>query len=231
MRILELFSGTASFSRVCRFYGEAAFTVDIDPAFCPDMVADITKLRVADLPEAFQHPDIIWASPPCEQYSRAKSRGIRKLEEADRNLQKTIELIKQLNPKYWFIENPQTGLLKKRQVMSCLGSLFSFPYKDVSYCKYGLPYRKQTRIWTNFHAWKPKAICKKDCDFLVGGIKGKRHIGSAGTGGKGQGHKIKYSNKSYKKEEKYSVPSDLCREILEAIIRGNQENRIIFTTK
>ena len=65
----------------------------------------------------------------------------------------------------WFIENPQTGLLKKQEFMKDL------PYFDIDYCKYGLPYRKRTRLWTNLEGWIPKPLCKKDC----GMMNGNRH--------------------------------------------------------
>ena len=39
----------------------------------------------------------------------------------------------------WVIENPATGLLKTRPFMERLGGRG---------CKYGTPYRKQTRLWT-----------------------------------------------------------------------------------
>lgn len=204
MKVLELFSGTASFSKAAKENGYETFTIDKDKKFNPSLCMDVLELKSSDIP--FK-PDIIWASPPCEQYSHAKRRGIRKLDEADKCVQKTIEFIKQLEPKFWFIENPQTGLLKKRQVMSCLGSLFSVPYKDVSYCKYGLPYRKQTRIWTNCYAWKPRAICKKDCKFIREG----KHIMSVGNARK------KYTLRPIPLTEKYSVPNALCMEILESI--------------
>ena len=54
----------------------------------------------------------------------------------------------------WVIENPATGLLKTRPFMERL------PWVDVTYCKYGTPYRKQTRLWTNMR-WRPRrSLCR-----------------------------------------------------------------------
>ena len=103
------------------------------------------------------HFDIIWASPPCTEYSRAKTPGIRKIDYANSIVLKTLEIIDCFNPEYWFLENPQTGLLKEQEFMKGL------PFYDVDYCKYGMSYRKRTRIWTNLTTWKPRPLCKRDC--------------------------------------------------------------------
>ena len=56
----------------------------------------------------------IWASPPCTEYRRAKTTGVRKIDEANKIVLKTIETIKYFQPQWWVIENPQTGLLKRQ---------------------------------------------------------------------------------------------------------------------
>ena len=48
--------------------------------------------------------------------------------------------IQELRPRFWALENPATGLLKLRPFMAGL------PWQDVSYCTYGYPHRKLTRI-------------------------------------------------------------------------------------
>lgn len=210
MKILELFCGSGSFSTMCRSREHTTTTLDIDSKFSPDINKDILSVSIKD----FEKYDIVWASPPCTEYSKAKSQGKRNLDYADILVIKTLDLIKKLNPKYWIIENPQTGLLKSRPFMK------DIPFTDVSYCKYGFPYRKQTRLWNNFE-FQGK-ICNYDCDFLACGLKRKRHISSAGCGGQGQGHKISYSNKSFKKIEKYKIPNKLCEDII--IFIENKEN-------
>ncbi|MFA6023578.1 MAG: DNA cytosine methyltransferase [Candidatus Pacearchaeota archaeon] len=199
MIILELFSGTGSFSKVCKERGHKCFTLDFNKKFNPDLCINILDFNILMLPKEFRNPDVVWASPPCTEYSHAKRTGIRNINEANKVVEFTKEIIKDLHPKYWIIENPQTGLLKKQQFM------FGLEFCDASYCKYGFNYRKQTRFWNNI-GLKLK-VCNKDCKFM----NGKKHIGSAGNGRK------KYTDKNYKKEEKYQVPKELCLDIIKQI--------------
>jgi len=187
MRVLELFSGTRSIGKVCDQLGFESVSVDlILPA---DHKVDILEFDYKQYPK--DHFDIVWASPPCTEYSKAKSRGIRKIDEANKIVLKTLEIIKYFNCHYWFIENPQTGKLKDQLFMKDL------PFVDCDYCMYGKPYRKRTRIWTNKDC--DLLLCNKQCGSFIDG----KHIGSCGNGLK------KYSNKSYNLHEKYSIPEDL----------------------
>ncbi|MFM7980190.1 MAG: hypothetical protein ACKPKO_12820, partial [Candidatus Fonsibacter sp.] len=62
--------------------------------------------------------DVIWASPTCTEYSMAKTTGVRKIEEANKISQRTIDIIRYFDPKYWIIENPQTGRYAPRSKQS-----------------------------------------------------------------------------------------------------------------
>ena len=85
--------------------------------------------------------DFIWASPPCTEYSVAKTVGVRDLDTADATVVRTLQTMQHFKLTLGYvIENPQTGLLKDRPMMEGLG------YTDVDYCKYGMPYRKRTRL-------------------------------------------------------------------------------------
>jgi hypothetical protein len=99
-------------------------------------------------------------SPPCTEYSVAKTVCVRKLHEANAIVKRTIDIIQYFNPRYWMMEKPQTGLLKHQSFMADL------PYNDLYCCKYGMTYRKRTRLWNNVEAWTPKPLCKKDCGHM-----------------------------------------------------------------
>ena len=113
-------------------------------------------------------------------------------------------IIKYFIPKYFVIEHHQTGLLKNQEFMD------KFDFKDVDDCKYGMPYRKRTRLWNNITTWKPRDLCKKDC----GKIRNNKQIETAqrlpsGTKEKWSEHHIKH-----KQGDLYKIPSELICEIL-----------------
>ena len=151
MRIWDLCSGTGSVSRVWREAGHETLTLDIDPKCSPGICQDIMTWEYTYF--GLGPPDLIWCSPTCTQYSiaRSKAKTPRDLEGADAIVQRCLGIIAYWRPKYWVIENPQTGLLKTREVVQGL------PYKAEDYCMYGAPYRKRTRLWTNC-AWIPRPL-------------------------------------------------------------------------
>ena len=71
MRLLELFSGTGSVGMSWREAGHEVISVDIDGRYNPEIVGDIMQWSYCKSPT----PDVIWASVPCEQYSRARTTG------------------------------------------------------------------------------------------------------------------------------------------------------------
>jgi hypothetical protein len=187
IKVLELFSGTRSIGKCCDNLGWESVSVDlILPA---DHKCDIMDFDYKQYPKDYF--DIVWASPPCTEYSKAKSRGIRDIEGANKIVLKTLEIIKYFDCQYWFIENPQTGKLKDQYFMQKLN------FVDCDYCMYGKPYRKRTRIWTNKKC--QLYLCNKNCGSFING----KHVGSCGNG------TTKYSDKSYSLHEKYSIPEDL----------------------
>ena len=203
MLLLELFAGTCSVGRVAKNFGYTVISLDLKNA---DICSDILEWDYTEYPTGmFQ---FIWASPPCTEYSRAKTTGVRKIEEANKIVKKTIEIIEYFKPRWWVIENPQTGLLKNQDFMK------DFDYKDVDYCKYGCRYRKRTRLWLNFNHWTPRPLCKKDCGNVVDG----RHIEVAQR--LPQKKKADWGDNYviHKQEDLYKIPEDLIKEILKDLI-------------
>ena len=153
MKCLDLFSGTRSIADAFERQGWETFTVELDKSHPNiDWYADIMKITAEDILSRFGHPDVVWASPPCEKFSVAsigkywvKGSNEPATEESRAALallEHTIKLIHDLNPTYYFIENPR-GKMRK---MDCMQDL---PRYTVTYCQYGDRRMKPTDIWTN----------------------------------------------------------------------------------
>ena len=156
MRVWDLCSGTGSVSRVWADAGHETLTLDVSRKCAqPDICADILTWEYTDF--SLAPPDVIWCSPPCIMYSRARTHAKtpRDLDGADALVQRCLDIIDFWHPRFWILENPQTGLLKTRDVIQGL------PWKDVDYCSYQDPVlcRKRTRLWTNCTDWVPRPPC------------------------------------------------------------------------
>ena len=201
MRILELFAGNGSVGNVFRDEGWEVVSLD------RDMDADI-RTDIMDWDYRTYEPghfDVIWSSPPCTEYSRAKSVGIRKIAEANQVVQRTLDIIDYLKPTYWFLENPQTGLLKEQPMMQ------DRSYTDIDYSKYGMPYRKRTRIWNNLDTWAPIDLCKRDCGNMM--ENGKRHNEVAQRVPNNRNNGNPDNRRRWRQDELYRIPSALVAEI------------------
>lgn len=109
---------------------------------------------------------MIWASFDCTSYSIAaishhrtkeangnlapKSEYAKKCDKVNQNV---LAIIDELNPRFWFIENPRGGLRK-------MDFMQGRPRYGVTYCQYGDKRMKPTDIWTNHEDPKFKPMCK-----------------------------------------------------------------------
>ena len=208
MKVLELFAGSRSIGKAAESLGYEVYSSDLNEFEGIDYPIDILEFDISKVP--FK-PDIIWASPPCTTYSIAAISHHRPHNKplsdfaikSDNMVKKTISIIQEFNPKYWYIENPR-GMLRKQTFMQGLSRT------TVWYCTYGDKRAKPTDIWTNnlrsvFNpdGWQPRPECfngNKNC-----------HHESAPRGSKTgtQGLKGNY--------ERSKIPNELCLEILKAI--------------
>ena len=136
MRLLELFSGTGSIGHAFAAHGWEVISTNKDPKTDADTHEDIlTWDHTIYTPGYF---DAAWASPACTQYwcARRGAKTPQNLVLADSLVERSLALLAYFAPRAWFLENPQTGMLKDRPFMA--GLLFV----DVDYCAYGGNYKK-----------------------------------------------------------------------------------------
>jgi len=233
MRLLELFSGTKSVGKVAYQKGYEVTSLDLKDA---DINCNILDWDYKIFPPNYF--DLIWASPPCDTFSFMRNIHIGRNGHTAETLQRDIdniglpilrqteEIIDYFKPKYYFIENPQTGRMKE---------YIDKPFYDVDYCKYSdWGYKKRTRIWTNVLGFTPKT-CKKDCPNMEG-TKHQLNIGHLSfikDGDKVISLSSKALREKYKNYEKfrgrrvsltlaerYRIPPALIEELLSRTIAG-----------
>ena len=181
MKLLDLFSGGKSVTRVAESLGYTVTTLDIKKGYKPDIIANVLDFdyRGAFKPGDF---DVVWASPPCDTFSAARRSNIGRVvfNEPMTNeriifdretigvplLRRTQEIIEYLQPKKYFIENPYTGTMK--DYITEKPNVFD-------YCMFGFPYRKRTAIWSNV----PLQSVMCDGSHLINGRHQQTAIGAS----------------------------------------------------
>jgi len=214
MRMLELFSGSGIMAQTFKDNGCETFTLDKN--YSANFHTDIFDFRCDE-----GTYDIIWASPPCTTFSVAsisthwkggKEAYIPNSEKCKiglRLLDKTIEIISIIKPRYWYIENPR-GVMRK-----VIDKIFEKHHiKDVirhtvTYCQYGEERMKPTDIWTNNPNWKPRPMCKNGDSCHISAPRGSK----TGT----QGLKNNY--------ERSKLPKELCEEIVNVSLNSGSDGK------
>lgn len=170
IRVLEVCSGTGSISKFCARYPGRFEVTSVDIAsvngFKPTIKTDLlTWDFVKAVPVGYYH--LVWASPPCTMFSAARTKAStpRDLNGADHMVQRCLNIIAHCRPLYWFLENPATGMLPCRTVVSGLKG------HEVHYCQYDCPFKKPTMIWTNVPGWKPKLCPLVGCKQMIEGTQ------------------------------------------------------------
>lgn len=174
MKVLELFAGTRSIGKAFEKRGHEVFSVEWNKDFENiDLYADIMTVTAEDIIRRFGRPDVIWASPDCTTFSIAAISHHRRKNPETGNLdpvsnyakfcdkvdKHVLQLIRDLKPKYYFIENPRGGMRKMEWMQG-------LPRYTVTYCQYETDKpvserrMKPTDIWTNHPDPRFKPMCK-----------------------------------------------------------------------
>ena len=206
MKVLELFAGTRSIGKAFEVKGHKVFSVEWDKDFDDiNLYIDISNLTAEKILSEFGRPDVIWASPDCSTFSIAGISHHRRKNPVTGNLdavseyakfcdkvdQHVLQLIKELNPKFYFIENPRGGMRK-------MDFMQGLPLYTVTYCQYGDTRMKPTDIWTNHPNPKFKPMCKNGDPCHVSAPRGSR-TGTQGLKGS---------------KERSIIPKALCDHIV-----------------
>lgn len=204
--MLELFAGTRRMADAFEELGWETYTLEIDRQFPRiDLYEDILKVDLWDIIINFGLPDVIWASPVCTTYSvagighhriKAPDNSLEAISDAaklgDKLVIHTLNLIADLQPKYFFIENPRGGLRKMKFMRG-------LPRHTITYCQYNDFRMKPTDIWTNHPDPKFKPPCNNGDSCHESAPRGSR----TGT--------ERFNNPI----DKAKIPYDLCKHIAE----------------
>lgn len=207
MKVLELFAGTRSIGKAFEARGHDVFSIEWDRNFKDiDMYADIGQITAQDIIQEFGIPDVIWASPDCSTFSIAAISHHRRKNPKTGNLdpvsdyakfcdkidQHVLHLIRQLQPRFYFIENPRGGMRKMEWMQQ-------IPRYTVTYCQYGDTRMKPTDIWTNHPSTQFKPMCKNGDPCHIKAPRGSR-TGTQGLKGS---------------KERSVIPKQLCEHIVD----------------
>ena len=214
--VLELFCGTGSFSEVAKRYGFRTITLDMDPKSNPDILTDIMQWDYRSFAES---PFLIWASPPCTEWSLAKTTAPRDLETARNVIGVLLEIVRHFGC-YYILENP-VGLLRKEKNMTRI------PRYTASYCRYQYEYRKNTDFWSNaLDHFKPLYCKKGECRHgFVNEVTGKFVHNSAMCRKQHVDQRVQARGKTV-----YPIPPLLCLSMLVAVLKkfSQEHDRVIL---
>jgi len=146
-KMLDMFSGLGGASQAMEEDPNwEVMTIDFKEKFEADICADVIDLEPEDFEKNY---NLIWASPPCDRFSVSqiskywtRENGIL-IPKTKATVEKiglvyhSLWLIGELNPRWWFLENPR-GMLRK---------IIGEPVSTVTYCQYGSKFMKPTDLW------------------------------------------------------------------------------------
>lgn len=224
MKVLELFAGTRSIGRAFESRGHEVYSVEWDKKFDDiDLYADIGTVTAEQILNDFGHPDVIWMSPDCTSFSIAAISHHRKKNEETGNLdpvsdyakfcdtvdQHCLDLIRELKPRFYFIENPRGGMRK----MTWMQGIHRY---TITYCRYGDTRMKPTDIWTNHPDPQFKPPCRNGSPCHQAAPRGSK------TGTQGLQNAM----------ERSRIPDKLCQHIVDICEQyENTDTELMLDTK
>ncbi len=185
LTVLDLFSGLGGWSKAFKERGHHVTTVDFNPLFKPDIVADIRDITVASV----GYHNVVLMSPPCETFSVQslyhhwrtvngvpEPTSLRAIEGLE-IVEAAIAFVRSMDPAFWIMENPR-AMLRKQAIVR------DIPRKTITYCQYGETRMKPTDLWSEKWDQIPlvlRAPCKNGDPCHISAPRGS----STGTQGMG----------------------------------------------
>lgn len=101
LTMVDLFSGLGGASAAMRDRGWRVISIELNPRFKPDVVADCRHVVLRDI-----QPDLLWASPPCNEFTRDSLPWRRLGRPPDLSCVQAIpRWVEALRPRWWVLEN------------------------------------------------------------------------------------------------------------------------------
>lgn len=208
MRVLDLFSGLGGWSDQFRARGHEVLTLDNQLKMEADIPEDLLRWDASELQG---WPDVILASPPCDGFTVAAigtnwTRDNEPKTDVARVgvalVQRTREVISELGPRFWVVENPR-GKLRKLELVR------GWERRTVTWCAYGASSMKPTDLWGGF---PPSLVLRPACK----AGDGCHARAPRGSHSRGSLQSITGRNRRAKRA---MIPLELALEVCEAIER------------
>ena len=157
---LDLFARHNCFIDVAKEFDYEIYTTYHEELVETDQLCDFLDFNINKMIDDVGKPNVIWASPPCNTFSllsighhwnKDKTPKSEACKKSLKIIDKILQIINDVKPDFWFIENPR-AFLRKQKVMEAL------PRHTVTYCSYNDLRMKPTDIWTNLN-WVPREMC------------------------------------------------------------------------
>lgn len=104
--MIDLCCGLKGASAAMRERGWEVVSVDVDPRFKPDVVADVRSWTWTG-----RRPDLVWSSPPCTEFSRESMPWTRQGIIPDTSIvEACVRIARESETRFWLLENVRGSL-------------------------------------------------------------------------------------------------------------------------
>lgn len=161
MRAIDLYSGVGGWScglQMCGIEIVKSYEIDRDAIKTNQLNSghecvqcDILQLDLEDLPKDI---DLVVGSPPCTQFSFSNRGGQGDLEKGLEHIQKFLEVVDYLKPRWWVMENVPRTIKIVKDCFSKSGAFHKFSYLQPQFFKakaelFGTPQRRRRALIGN----------------------------------------------------------------------------------